>query len=149
MNLWKWACKHIEAIYWIMFFVGAVLFVLSWVFEILSQQSVLSSFPIVAGIAAAYFWIRRDVWRDDKTIRNLTSSNDAADDFISQRSDSQVALVLLIFVAVAQSLLLLLDPKTKWDFIVLLTMLFMLIPLCNWIARWMEESQKTEFNNKS
>jgi len=87
-------------------------------------------------------WIRLDVWRDNETIRKLAVSNKTAEtDLISRRADSRVAIFLLVFVAITQSILQ--NPKPDWR--VFTGILLMLVPISNWIARWMERNQAPKF----
>ena len=145
MNFWEVVGKNIKAIYWIVFILGVVLLFLSMFLKIFSLQSILKSFPIAAGLTAAYLWIRQDIWRDDETIKKLTNDQEIAQrNLISQRSDDRVVFVLLVIVAVAQASLL--KPESYW--IIFFGMLFTLAPLCNWFARSMERRQLSKFNKK-
>ncbi|RJO63839.1 MAG: hypothetical protein C4540_06310 [Candidatus Omnitrophota bacterium] len=120
------------------FLVGIILIIWSLVVRVFSLISALSSFPIVAGITAAYLWIRLDVWRDNKTIVRLAVSNEYAEnDLKSRRADSRVAIFLLGFVAVTQAVLQ--NPKPDWR--VFMGILLILVPISNWIARWMDRKQ--------
>ena len=135
MDIWGFLGKYIKVIYRIMFIVGFVLAYLSYRTGVFSWQLVLSSFPIVGGIAAAYLWIRIDVWHTDETINELVLSNKTAkDELKSRRADSRVAIGLLFFVAVAQSSL----QYPELNCLVIFGVLFILVPFSNWITKLME-----------
>ena len=145
---WEWVGKCLGVIYWIMFIIGIMLLALSCWREIFSWKIALSSFPIVGSISAAYLWIRRDVWRDNETIRRLTVSNDKdylQENLISGRADCQVALIFLILVAIAQVL----SQESSLNWLVFLGEMLTFVPLGNWIARWIEEYQLLKFKNEN
>ena len=154
MDFWEWTYKHRKAIYSIVFVLGIGLLVLSWIFKIFSWKLTLSSFPITASLAAAYLWIRQDIWRDDKTIRELTDSKDAQTgreltvaqiDLISRRADSRIAFLLLVLVAIAQALDQYFSSEPKLNCLVLVGELLTFISSFNCIARWREAVQKSKF----
>jgi len=125
-----------------MLIIGGILLGWSWRQKILFLRSALAVFPIVASITAAYLWIRLDVWRDDKTIRELVKPEVIQNELLSRRSDSRVAIILLVLVAIAQSFFS--ESKSNWS--VFFGMLLVLVPICNWIARRTEKRSLLNFN---
>ncbi|MDD5692359.1 MAG: hypothetical protein PHP10_04190 [Candidatus Omnitrophica bacterium] len=146
MDTMELVCKNRERIYWIIFFVGVVLFIWSCIARVFSWELALSSFPIVASITAAYLWIRLDIWRTKKTIGELADSNKTIEtDLISRRADSLVVFALLVVVAIADSF----KESPKLDWRAFWGILFMFVPVSNWIARGIERNQLPNKENKS
>ena len=150
MDFCNLASKYRDEIYRIVFLLGIGLLALALILalmelKIFSMKSALESFPVITMITASYLWIRLDIWRTDETIKELTGSSDstvAQEDLMSRRADSQVAFGLLVLAAVAQTLSL----KLKWGSMCFFGILFVFVPSCNWVARWMDRSQKSKFN---
>jgi len=139
MNLWEKVGKYVNTIYLGFFISGIILFIMLWIFRLLSLHLIFLSFPVAAGITAAYLWIRLDVWHTDDTIKKMSVPNqDVADDLKSRRADSRVALTLLALIAIIQAFL----PELKQNWLVLIATLLIVLPLSNCIARWMEKRHK-------
>lgn len=95
--------------------------------------------PIIATIVGAYFWIRLDVWRSEKTIETLSSEDEAIKrDLFSRRADCRMAFALLALAAAAQIYLLGSISER------LHAMVLLLLPpsVINCVARSMEEIPK-------
>ena len=156
MNFWDFVNKHVKAIHRTLFVIGLLLIGFSIKSNTFSWDSLLKTFPIVAGLTAAYLLIRLDIWRDDKTIIEMTNAEStkiaetnekipvSQVDLISRRSDYRVAFILLVLIALIQSIVQ--EPRSEWQ--VLVGMLLILLPMSNWIARCIEKDHLLEFKNR-
>ncbi len=96
-----------KAFYGTILVVGALALFIAILTGNFSWAAFLPGLPISVALIGSYFWIRLDVWRSGKTIKELSNENKTVkEDLISRRIDSRVAFTLLGVAAGAQICLL-------------------------------------------
>ncbi len=137
-----------ERVHRIMFALGVLTLIVIWRLKVLTWDAFLAGLPIAAVIAGSYFWIRLDIWRSNKTIKELSNSGEVSNesikrDLISQRVDSRAAILWLVVATVAQAFLLV-SIQSKFIFV---GTLLVFVPVTNWIARYREKKDFAKFCN--
>lgn len=127
---------------------GALILAVLW--EFLTWKIIYTVLPIALMLAGSYFWIRLDLWRDNKTIREICVFRDEVNatvknDLISRRIDSRAAFLLLAVATLVQAFF----SAPKLDecityFFVCFAVACLIIPITNFVVRKIEKPQLNE-----
>ncbi len=111
--------------------VGSAVIGYSYFTNLLTWASFLPGFPVAGGLAAAYLWIRPDIWLTTKDMKDKSNLRT----LVSRQADCLIAILLLFLVAVGQCFLL----NTYAERCIFFGTLLVVLPVGHYVARSLEK----------